>query len=655
MEVAFRSLSQKFPTGEAGPSSYETIVRRWLKSLNSHLNTDPVTELGLGTGSPFDDPLRSGTLLCQLVNFLEHVYALQAAAELPPTQQQQQAVAEGTALCVAYHRHPTTLVHVRENVSRALAALAAKNIPVVYTSQVEEILKGNSDVVWGLLYHVLVCFPLPEPIPTFIYFSPKFECYPPRLMRDLEVSVLSWVTSLSLIFETLPPADEKANPLSTPATIRQHAVCDPPPRITHPTVWPYLRNGTLLCDIATVATGKRILGVLRSPKTASSCLSNIRKATEALRSLKGMAKTYLDYDEDVYRGDKMVILALLEDVHRACDGVPARSRLIQRGDVPYVAVTCAKTPLPVPDTPDSLRSDIAPPNVATGRLRSASPSTSAVPSSPERRSSPKRPTNYAHIHEARRSPEPPQQPRYAEPTAARRASATVGSQAPQPAPVPRPLSARREVRSPVADPLNDALNFPVPIIGAGIPWPSRPSAFEKAKSGESNSRISPPKRPDVQQIECESVALSPSLLAQASTLVRWLAFIGIRPPPTLKGPRLQEFEDGTLLCRIAGTLMHCKLSGVEWKPKSKAARLHNIQKALEAFQGRHVEGVDELFLDLDIAEGKPEAVLQLLWNIKRANPCFISTTTKPLAPNNTGHPLLQLQGGRNAARHVILA
>lgn len=59
-------------------------------------------------------------------------------------------------------------------------------------------------------------------------------------------------------------------------------------------------------------------------------------------------------------------------------------------------------------------------------------------------------------------------------------------------------------------------------------------------------------------------------------LVRWMAKRDLVVPGNL--PLERACADGTLICKLVASLQACNMAGVEWKPVSRAAALHNVTK-----------------------------------------------------------------------------
>eukprot|EP00668_Euglena_longa_P034879 GGOE01044776.1.p1 GENE.GGOE01044776.1~~GGOE01044776.1.p1 ORF type:complete len:789 (+),score=137.48 GGOE01044776.1:50-2416(+) len=312
---------------------YEQTVSQWLKSINVHLPVDAATGSRLGLTSPLEDPLRNGVAVCMLVN------------RLLATEAQALAGARGVSSSVEcaeakllFTKRPATVHQARKNLETALSVLRGLSIPSVYLHSTEQVLKGHSDIIWGLLYHIIQLFPpgAEGRVETSLYTSSNRQGYTAAQSGELERSLLAWMTSLGVLRIANPPPDDTTTPLNAPSCMTGQVLHVPPEDISSPFIYPYIRNGTLLCDIVGLIEGQRLTGVFWVPRTRATCLSNLGRAMGVLRDKKTMSRWYLDTEEEVFAGDKVVILALLEDVHRYYDGVAPRRGLIRKGDSPYL-------------------------------------------------------------------------------------------------------------------------------------------------------------------------------------------------------------------------------------------------------------------------------------------------------------------------------
>ena len=675
---------------EVHPEVCEQEVRQWLKSLSLHLPVDASTGSGLGTGSPLEDPLRNGVMLCSLVHRLLQLES-QDEVKSGSDQGAQKDGKSGTPN-LAFNKRPMILKQARENLELAMATLRCRNIPSVYLYSTEQILKGHEQIIWGLLYHLMQIFPAVASCkPEFpVYSSSNMQGYTAAHNFRLEQSLLHWIASMGVLYITDPPPDDTTTPTSTPTSSSMQVLHVPPEDMESPYVFPYIRNGTLLCDLVSAIEGPRLTGVFRNPKIKGTCLANLRKAMKALRQKKGMSKVYLDMADLVYNGDKVVILALLEDMHRYYNGIPPRTHLIQKGDAPYIVArptaqvsrpnansgkignsagsssanvhlqaTELWASVPYPSSFNSFEPPTAPPEPF---LPSTQLQTSLLPSPsklkeqhdqqsgrPGARPQPMPSTNlqmqkdvsagrFASPQPVRPSPSVMQSLQMQGLLAA--ASGWPGSGASSTPLTSTDASPSEGSATGLGRNTSGSSAFTHPInphpgsAGAVTRSSSAPSVSSQGQT--TLSRATPDlqgpseRRPSsrLRAAPERRVATPREDKSHVHTLTKWLQFLGIYPTPCLVGPKLEAFYDGTLLCHIVGILSHETLKGVEWKPKSKASMLHNLHKAIEVLQKNKHIMLDWLFLAQDLHEGKPEAVISLLSSMKRAYHYFVSTVAK---------------------------
>ena len=113
-------------------------------------------------------------------------------------------------------------------------------------------------------------------------------------------------------------------------------------------------------------------------------------------------------------------------------------------------------------------------------------------------------------------------------------------------------------------------------------------------------------------------------LPDAESIAQWLASVGValKRPWDLNTARAPEFADGLVLCLLADRLRlkggKPLLVGVHRDPRTAAARLQNIRRALESLRDEPRIPVDHLWSDLAIRDGSTAVLLPLLAQIPRA-------------------------------------
>ncbi|KAF0715372.1 hypothetical protein As57867_003399, partial [Aphanomyces stellatus] len=194
---------------------------------------------------------------------------------------------------IKLHAKPTMLHQAKENVFQALSALRALQLAVVppaYIASSDLILKGQFQVIWGLLYHLMQAF---QEAPTHARASTKQKQTPPEdngspRVADDKVLVLDWLGSHGYLkpLECAYPSFED--------------------------IEAYCQSGSLLLLLASHLTGTPSPPVVKTSVPRHMALSNIEQALEMLRGLPAMPQRFL-WCEDKAR-TPCVILGLLQDI-----------------------------------------------------------------------------------------------------------------------------------------------------------------------------------------------------------------------------------------------------------------------------------------------------------------------------------------------------
>lgn len=83
-----------------------------------------------------------------------------------------------------------------------------------------------------------------------------------------------------------------------------------------------------------------------------------------------------------------------------------------------------------------------------------------------------------------------------------------------------------------------------------------------------------------------------------------------------EGVALEEIcRDGSMLAYLTQLLTKQRLSGINMKPSSQAAALHNVRKVLLTLRQNKDMPLQGLWGEDDIVAGAPGAALQLMWNM----------------------------------------
>jgi hypothetical protein len=80
-------------------------------------------------------------------------------------------------------------------------------------------------------------------------------------------------------------------------------------------------------------------------------------------------------------------------------------------------------------------------------------------------------------------------------------------------------------------------------------------------------------------------------------------------------PLEETCRDGSMLAYITQLLTQQRLSGINMKPSSPAAALHNVRKVLVALRQNKDMPLEGMWGEADIVAGTPGAALQVLWNM----------------------------------------
>ncbi|CAK4114140.1 unnamed protein product [Aphanomyces euteiches] len=193
------------------------------------------------------DPLRNGSLLCNLLNRMGNL-----------------------SKPIKAHNKPTALHQAKENVFLALSALRQLNfpsIPPVYIAKSEPILKGQFQFVWGLLYHVVESLQAP-PLQTHVQETPVVA--DTETVANDKILVVDWLRTQGYL-DNLEAAQ------------------------VHPTfddIQIYVQNGILLLLLAAQLTQKPVKIDKTINFSRNEALKNIVEALEQLRSVPNMPQRF---------------------------------------------------------------------------------------------------------------------------------------------------------------------------------------------------------------------------------------------------------------------------------------------------------------------------------------------------------------------------
>eukprot|EP00798_Chlamydomonas_sp_ICE-L_P011877 gene11877-14983_t len=105
-----------------------------------------------------------------------------------------------------------------------------------------------------------------------------------------------------------------------------------------------LNDGSFICWLASFVSGKPVLGVHYKPRKEGPRRANWMKAITLLRSIRSMARRFMNDEEALIRCDRGALIGLLEDLHRLHHGQPSAGSVIrikgqQRPYLPYCVET----------------------------------------------------------------------------------------------------------------------------------------------------------------------------------------------------------------------------------------------------------------------------------------------------------------------------
>ncbi|ESL07427.1 hypothetical protein TRSC58_04883 [Trypanosoma rangeli SC58] len=316
----------------------EMWIRDYLRRLNI-VTRDP-TEME----ERIDDPVLNGVALRCLVDI-----ALKRERK-----------EDGGAVHPAIVLRPKNLDDVRMNYVSSLNLLRAAETNATFEIPREcrlirpegVIVRGDSAALFTLMRTVVDaylptnCEQLWSASPITWQTCPDGGSYAASAMRSLELAVCAFLCSRNVladpVLHQLPPDDAVVPsalmaPFLPPQRKLWQVRTDGFSSLYIPSVFPFLTNGTALCDVVAAVTGSR-LSVHRNPRVKSNCMENIQAAFTELQKYcpVKMSPFFLDAPECVFYGDRRYILLLLEDVMRMTNGVLPRRRTPCSSDTPYL-------------------------------------------------------------------------------------------------------------------------------------------------------------------------------------------------------------------------------------------------------------------------------------------------------------------------------
>eukprot|EP01063_Lacrimia_lanifica_P020338 TRINITY_DN27668_c0_g1_i1.p1 TRINITY_DN27668_c0_g1~~TRINITY_DN27668_c0_g1_i1.p1 ORF type:complete len:915 (+),score=234.80 TRINITY_DN27668_c0_g1_i1:87-2831(+) len=537
------------------------------------------------------------------------------------------------AMCV--DAPPRTLADCRAVYSHVYTIVARnlRTTPATFARVVDDVLSGDVDAAWCLCWVILKGYPphIHSNIRHNVRPKSMFTGYAGDAMRKLDWCAANFLFALGLVRAVPKPAQPREPTDTYPASHYNMEAFKPaaaaPETITDDAVLPYLRNGTMLCELAEMLTKQPVVGVNPHPRVKKACLANIAAALAALRTVGGLSKVYINgsAEDEIYRGCLEVILALLEDIWRYIDKHPPRRHRVRPGDVPYL--------------PDGFWGNRTPPpqylRLAAGRaersgekypvaLSLASPRGSLTGSGTPRGSCALG-TPRGRVHD-------PPVPRVAAVAEERsrsrprevhvRASSRSRSQS---------ASARR-ARAAAEKHVRRTTRRSASPGGGGRPPPKAPAGPALRDPPADPCEPPPPQRKDVGDA------------GQVAVLEGWLkGLVGRRV--RLGGDVVPEFHDGTLLSTLFRKVerQHTDLPGIVPHPKRDAQKRFNIKKIVSLLNSRRSvidlmkEPEDEVACGVFAADGA--MLRRLLSQIRR---CYHHTKLPAGGAHNINHSKMEV-------------
>lgn len=196
--------------------------------------------------------------------------------------------------------HPTSLLQANSNIALALQAFNERQEwSECYRNcekTAELILRGDYNATWGTLLRIRERCPQAnrrKNVPLHLVNTGL--PYSLEEIVAIESSVINWLKDLNLVKQ------EVSKLLDIEESVR---------------------SGKLLCELAVAMHDYdvRDIGAICEPRNAATALSNVRRAFELLRKLPKVGRRYLWCENEVFAGDRGVVLGLLNDLCRSYHG-----------------------------------------------------------------------------------------------------------------------------------------------------------------------------------------------------------------------------------------------------------------------------------------------------------------------------------------------
>jgi len=402
---------------------------------------------------------------------------------------------------------------------------------------------------------------VPRLIPTKHTPSDTYDMLPytEGELVELERSLGVWIGSLAILDQQLV----------------QDIVGNNERILSNSTIRRSCENGTLLADIAMAIapdSEKPIVGIFRNPKTLGIARKNVEKVLHALRLRENMGMRFLFSGEAICNGERGIILGLLEDLHRAHKKVLPRPVKVLDDEKPFLGT--------VSQPQRQRRKSRGKDDLSHGNLSiRCNISADIWPS----------PVAVEDVSLYTRS-----------------RNSTLASGGGSASSILAPRSTNISTSS-----VTTAKKRNHDIIPLGNTRP-----FERHDLGH--------RAGDIQDADVEPENLNLDV-DEIDELIDWIVRINripLRDPEDLHDLQgfAPEFNDGAILCALLEKLEHVKggIRGVQQRPKTTAACLHNIRTVLQLLQQNKKMPTKYLWSEKDIASGRVKVIVPLLLQIKRA-------------------------------------
>ena len=266
----------------------QKIMLSWFETLGiKPKNQD------LDKSSQFKDQIRNGYFLCLIVS---KIYG---------------------KIIQNVCKYPNSIQECASNIEQALNILREnpENLPYDLLWKKEHILKGDGTVIYPLFQALKDKYDMSLYGITrtnLEYFGEEPKCfvnsttlnslpYSSDEILTLKNSTITWLLQIGVFNGLLN---------FIPTSIEE--------------IMDFLKNGTIFIKLCNVVFKTELKGIHRKPISYPNFVNNIRRVQDLQKKEKRMGHKFLWKVKDIVEGNELVILGLLEDIHRLADGLPPR-------------------------------------------------------------------------------------------------------------------------------------------------------------------------------------------------------------------------------------------------------------------------------------------------------------------------------------------